>query len=667
MTTTHALLIGIDGYPGPAPRPLRGCVNDIDDIQRVLIDQLGLELARITRLVSPGPGAGPNTSIPSLPATRSNIIAALETLAGERVTSDDKVFIYYSGHGASVAVRSDHGVSLREALVPVDAHTDSDGTPRNLLFDHEINRLLTAIARRTSQITVILDACHSAGATRTVLPGSAADRSPRKAEFAGMHSADARLVNEARNTTGILRTLASSGEASAVATACLANEVAYEGLHPDGRHSGNFTRALMQSLADLDPSRLAELRWGSIWHRITSVLAAQGQHPQLQASFARKVFGGPIEEGDTGFSLTREGAGYRLPVGELMGVTRGTIVGVYASEPLLLPRDVDSAEDEAVRLGKLRVTTAFRSHAEAIPVEGSHRQRLDHAVRARVVKPGSAVLTVGVQPPDAEIERTIVSSPFLRLAGPEMAPSVVLKRCMTGEWALTDDLHGTGEGTDAPFLVKAPASEEPVPIVKLLEHYCRYIAPVELARRCQGSSSAVLRLSLLDCSAELLDEHFVVARSGFDPQDPDLQPLATDADDHYEVVAEQTRFCYKVENLGARPLYVTLIESGASGRVSILAGGQALVPAHGHHTFWGEGALGVPFIVGAPSDKPVAIDRVVAIGTTAADKPSSFLQTTRSFAEAVGRLSRDASPLSSVVTEQWASAHVVVRARRAAP
>ena len=36
----HVLLIGIDAYDGI--NPLQGCVNDIDVIQRILIDKLGI-------------------------------------------------------------------------------------------------------------------------------------------------------------------------------------------------------------------------------------------------------------------------------------------------------------------------------------------------------------------------------------------------------------------------------------------------------------------------------------------------------------------------------------------------------------------------------------------------------------------------------------------------
>ena len=50
----HVLLIGIDAYDGGGM--LTGCVNDIDAIQRLLIDRVGVMPDRITRLAAPRTG-----------------------------------------------------------------------------------------------------------------------------------------------------------------------------------------------------------------------------------------------------------------------------------------------------------------------------------------------------------------------------------------------------------------------------------------------------------------------------------------------------------------------------------------------------------------------------------------------------------------------------------
>ena len=58
--TYHVLLIGIDAYQS---RPLKGCVQDIDSIQRLLIDRAGVPASAITRLVSPHPAYVPDTTV----------------------------------------------------------------------------------------------------------------------------------------------------------------------------------------------------------------------------------------------------------------------------------------------------------------------------------------------------------------------------------------------------------------------------------------------------------------------------------------------------------------------------------------------------------------------------------------------------------------------------
>src|SRR6476661_6818027 len=47
----HVLLIGIDAYDGGGM--LTGCVNDIDAVQRLLVDNVGVPRTQIRRLAAP--------------------------------------------------------------------------------------------------------------------------------------------------------------------------------------------------------------------------------------------------------------------------------------------------------------------------------------------------------------------------------------------------------------------------------------------------------------------------------------------------------------------------------------------------------------------------------------------------------------------------------------
>jgi caspase domain-containing protein len=158
----HVLLIGIDDY---GPKSLRGCVNDIDAVQRLLLKRAKLPKESVRRLASPLSGAKHDTSLPEEPATLDNLRAALGELGTKKVQAGDRVFIYYSGHGARAICDDDEGLRFhREALVPADVCAEP-GKAR-LLYDFELNALLAAIAERTRAVTFVLDCCHSTGATR---------------------------------------------------------------------------------------------------------------------------------------------------------------------------------------------------------------------------------------------------------------------------------------------------------------------------------------------------------------------------------------------------------------------------------------------------------------------------------------------------------------------
>ena len=158
----HVLLIGVDNYPG---HELHGCVNDVDAVQRVLISpRMRIPADRIRHLVSPLPGVQREPVNGEQDASAANIRRELEALGSETVAAGDRVFVYYCGHGYRAAVKADDGATFyREALVPADFERTERKT---FLFDFEINRLLQAIARRTTSVTVVLDSCYSAGATR---------------------------------------------------------------------------------------------------------------------------------------------------------------------------------------------------------------------------------------------------------------------------------------------------------------------------------------------------------------------------------------------------------------------------------------------------------------------------------------------------------------------
>ena len=144
---SHALVIGIDGY-GQWPR-LAHAVRDAQAIEAALVKQLGFPAGNVTTLLDGQ-------------ASRANILRALnDKLANPlRVKRDDRVFVFFAGHGATRRLPSGREVGY---LIPADAGagdlaTDGISMP-------QLQEVAEAISAK--HVLFILDACYSGlGLTR---------------------------------------------------------------------------------------------------------------------------------------------------------------------------------------------------------------------------------------------------------------------------------------------------------------------------------------------------------------------------------------------------------------------------------------------------------------------------------------------------------------------
>lgn len=611
----HVLLVGIDAYTGV--EPLNGCVNDIDRIQRLLVDKLGVPRDRILRLAAPRSDGQHEIDVPEELPTLANLRAALDQLASEDVERGDRVFIHYSGHGTQATLVDANGrAHQREALLPTDHRR---GLDRRYLFDWELNARLARIAQRTDAITVILDCCCSAGATRDALdPSSARVRYVRSIEPVSLPSEQ--LPAEGLGARGI----AGKVQVCQVIAACLDDERARESDASGGRVHGELTRALADLLDEVPAEDLAELRWGKIWRALVAAVSAinPAQHPCMWGGFARRVFGGPVEDGDAGFGVTRDGDMYRIDAGALSGVTERALVAVYPSTPLVLPA-IGSAEDLGALSGVLRVTRATRARAEA--TAASRPFDLPIGARGRLIEAGlDARLIVALVPHDDALANAIDASPLLALTSqagdggpPGEAPDVTLVRRADGAWAITDDVFGAGEveGGEPVLAVIPPDAIQRARA--MLEHYRSYSMPLRLAKGCSDLPRA-LHLRVLDCNgmAPLAPEQ---------AQHPDLPEVRPGASAPFDLRARKggaagDKICFVVDNRSDVGLRVALIECQASGTVHIL--GQVKLAAHTEHAFWFGEELGVPFEATLPEGRDMGVDRLVLIGTT--DLEASF-------------------------------------------
>ncbi|CEL54919.1 hypothetical protein RSOLAG1IB_07411 [Rhizoctonia solani AG-1 IB] len=146
----HALIIGIDDYND---RPLYGAVADAKNFRKYLVNRLQIPESQITLLTN-------------RQAKRQAIIDELKKLAIlDSINHDDPIVIYYSGHGSEAPAPADRAINgLVQCIVPQDSSIASQVSS---IPDYVLGRLILNISEaKGDNITVILDCCHSASATR---------------------------------------------------------------------------------------------------------------------------------------------------------------------------------------------------------------------------------------------------------------------------------------------------------------------------------------------------------------------------------------------------------------------------------------------------------------------------------------------------------------------
>jgi hypothetical protein len=618
--TYHALLIGIDAYP-PGYNSLSGCVNDIDAIEQVLLDPPGIgippEQIHVTRLAAANPRR-PSTSrlqAQTLPPTKANVIQALKALAGPEVKPEDRVLIYYSGHGDQKTWTG--SLVWHEALIP------HNGQQIEYFYDVEVNALINAISMRTSDLTIILDCCHSAGATRDISDGSSdvADRrlvgNPGPAEPPDLAAVG---LSEEPSTRSLPsgRILQNLDPSYLVIVACQPDEKAGEGQYPgEERSHGILTYSLISLLQDRNAEARAGLHWADIWSKLLekvstrcAQLGRRSQVPWYIGRTERRVFGGSWQPQDLGYSLARQPDGrYQIEAGTLMGLTQDSEVAVYGPTPALFP-ELGSKDDRPI--GRLRVATAERASSVATAIGPDFD--LPDGARVRLVKPGkSERLSVVLKPEDPKLAAELRKSTLLEVvpAGTPDADIEVVAQ-PDGGWTIGND-------TEAVLALVPP--REVRALRAGLNWYYRYHTVLQLAKNCNDPQlNRSLSVRLLDCS----DKTALQAMTLEQLADPNLTEVNRDEQGIY-FVQPGSRSCVKISNTSSWTLQVTLLDCSAGGLVQYM--GDALLRPGASHVLWSKSELGrgfpaspdmLPALKNASGSSYVT-DRLIAIGTTRRD------------------------------------------------
>jgi hypothetical protein len=397
----YALLVGVDCYmPNRLPdgsyyKNLGGSVGDISRVEAFLKDIQKVpdtQILKLTASPSREDERKPVEAPDQLP-TRNNIIDNFRKL-GEMAPAGSQVYIHYSGHGgrAKTVFEAIKGPGeIDEGLVPTDIGT-SEG---QYLRDLELAHLLQELVKKNLTVTVILDCCHSGGATRgdaEIRGMDVKDDKPLQPNHQPVASVD-ELRATWESLTGVgTRGLKAGGipesDQYVVLAACRQNEYAYEyAFNRETRErSGALTHWLLDTLRQPNPGQT----YKNLYDRINPQIHSQfpSQTPLLLGAGDRLIFG--TGRGETVFAVpvmkieqTDGELQAVLAVGQANGVTKGAEFAIYPRTAT----DLTKKEDR-VALARVIQRGASDSLCKLEAIEGKELK----------VEPGDQAVQIGVAP-----------------------------------------------------------------------------------------------------------------------------------------------------------------------------------------------------------------------------------------------------------------------------
>ncbi|MFD6680171.1 caspase family protein [Micromonospora parva] len=467
MSTLYALLVGINSYRAPTVPDLHGCRTDAMEARAFLETRL-----------APGVSLEP-LSLYDGQATRAAVIEAFRSHLGQAGPADSVLF-WFSGHGSEARAPEwwfEESTLMLQTLVCADSR---DGKVPDLL-DKELSILLDEVAERAGHVAVVLDCCHSAGATRE-LPGT-----------------DARTVvpmASAPDRELLLPELAvavpgrTSDQEHVTLAACRSDELARE-MSLGGRRRGVFSWALLNALGRLGPA--ATYRDLLVAAQTEVEQNVYRQVPQLlpvHRGIADQPFlGGRLAAPASGMLLRYVRDGWEVDAGSCHG-----LIGVGSADEIRLA----VVGDVPVREVRVVQVLPERSLVEPIGWQPD-RDRQYRMVLSRVPLPVTTVL-VGGPGQDGPTAATVLDA--LRCAGPGGSPSPHLRPVDPSDVDAAPELMVRAPRRGVAVVVDrsgAPLSGELTDIgsdgaqqtVQVLEHIARWRQIRELKNSVTGLAGAV--------------------------------------------------------------------------------------------------------------------------------------------------------------------------------
>lgn len=373
-------------------------------------------------------------------ASRDGILEGYRELA-ERSAAQDAAVIYYSGHGLLTRNQTpaQGQPPWMQGIVPTD-FDDSTHTDYRGITSWELSLNLERLTRKTSNVTVLLDCCHSARLSRDGEERRATVRAlerPTWANFGEHLAALRRLYADLGELPGALSSSWSNPHAVRL-VACGHNESAHEYQTDGGVFRGAFTEALLHYLRTLDEETLSWADLGrAVRERVQRLFPSQ--RPDVEGPQRRRPFSLETQEDNGSAAVVTDRRGqYHLRAGRLAAVSVGDVYSVMpvGSAGIEADREIARAMVLAVSASSAEIVikewlnqhTAIPKDAIALPRE-----------RAAARRP---VTLIAPEPARAELAQALASTRSLRLAQEEEGDTALATLRLDGEQLTVEDSNG---------------------------------------------------------------------------------------------------------------------------------------------------------------------------------------------------------------------------------
>ncbi|HEY9751619.1 MAG TPA: caspase family protein, partial [Coleofasciculaceae cyanobacterium] len=447
---------------------LSGCVGDVEKVEAYLKDFRKVpptQILKLTATPDPQDETKPIEPLEKLP-TRENIVNAFRDL-GKMASPKSQVYIHFSGHGGrakTIYADIKQGIDIDEGLVPTDIGT-SEG---QYIRDLELAHLLNELVRQELDVTLILDCCHSGGATRgeaEVRGMPVVDDKPAQASFNPVAELDdLKKTWESLNAGGTrgLKAGGLTGKDYVLLAACRQDEVAFE--FPFNRETkeknGALTYWLLDTLKQPFPGQTYQDLFDRIYGKIHSQFSTQT--PILLGEGNRKIFGSELGDIVKTVAVLAAEVDEKtqelralLQVGQINGVSKGAEFAIYPSGT------TDFKRENRIAIARLLQRGSTQSLCKLEPIEGKALQveAGDKAVQTSV--PVNLVRKVAF---DRQKEATSEELAQPQLAAQSWHPEIfaaqdtaldAVKAALNGNgWVEPDDTYGdAGDDAGVSFIV----------------------------------------------------------------------------------------------------------------------------------------------------------------------------------------------------------------------